>query len=109
MDLGMKMALHRLVHAYMDSQQVDLLTLRDELDKLSTEVNDRHMNTPVIERYTCFECKMRFSIVETPKENRCPDTCAECYEKSSRGQISSLREPKYEYKREDRETIIPEG
>lgn len=110
MDIGKRLALKRYVAAIMDSQAVDLLTLRDDLYHLANSVNDTYMNTPQLYRHTCMECRVEFSIMCSHKEDRRPDTCAECYEGNGKVQ-SILREPKYEYTRykNDRTTIIPTG
>jgi len=109
MDIGKRIALKRYVAAIMDSQAVDLLTLRDDLRKLADIVLDTYM-TPQLYKHTCMECRVEFSIMCSPKEDRRPDTCVECYEGDGKVQ-SILREPKYEYTRyeNDRNTIIPTG
>ena len=112
MDLRKRYELRRLVLSYMDNacSASDLLVLRDDLRKLADMVNDTYMNTPQVYETTCTECRVQFSILDTPKEDRSPSTCVECWEGGGGGQ-SVLREPKYAYTRyeNDRTTIIPTG
>lgn len=75
----------------------DLLTLRDMLRDMAGVCNDTYMDTPYLYTHTC-ECGTRFSILDTPREDRRPETCVECYEKCARPCASGLRDPKYDYK-----------
>lgn len=102
--------LRALVAAYIDDNCAtndysgDLLRLRDTLQELADEVNDTYMDRPQLYTHTCegfgdmSSCGVRFSILTTPREDRRPETCVECYEKDT-GHTSVLREPRYDYKR----------
>ena len=111
MDLRKRYELRRLVLSYRDNacSTSDLLVLRDDLRKLADMVNDTYMNTRQLYETTCTECGVQFSILDSPKESRCPETCVECYEKTSPTHTSILREPEYAYTRyeEERTTLMP--
>lgn len=74
----------------------ELLDLRDELRLGAETCNDKYRDTPHLWKQTCYLCGSEFSIMVTPREDRCPETCVECYEKE--GKHSCLRDdPKYQY------------
>lgn len=91
------------IQLYIDAcvNPSDLLVLRDMLRDLGDKANNTYMDTPRTYTANCSECRVRFSIQDTPREDRRPDTCVECYEKGSHGRTSGLREAKYDYQRSD--------